>query len=123
MKYVWVAAALVLLIGGCNLWVALHDDGMVRGRVVQPDGKPAVGATVSFWEKTLTTLERRAATQTGAGGRFVLSGQPAHHFALQAEKSGFGPSPRTLYRRYFRGQNLVLDEPLRLGAPFAAGIR
>ena len=115
MRYGWAAAALVLLIGSCNLWVALHDDGVVRGRVVQPDGQPAAGATVSFWEKTLTTLERRAATQTGSDGRFVLTGQPAHHFALQAEKSGFDASPRTLYRRYFRGQNLVLDEPLRLG--------
>ncbi|PYN50607.1 MAG: hypothetical protein DMD94_26785, partial [Candidatus Rokuibacteriota bacterium] len=95
MRYVWVAAALVLLIGSCTLWVGLHDDGVVRGRVVQPDGQPAAGATVSFWEKTLTTLERRAATQTGSDGRFVLTGQPAHHFALQAEKSGFDASPRT----------------------------
>jgi hypothetical protein len=65
MRYVWVTAALVLLIGGCNLWVALHADGVVRGRVVQPDGQPAAGAIVSFWEKTLTTLERRTATETG----------------------------------------------------------
>jgi hypothetical protein len=114
MRYLWVAAGLVLLIGGCNVWVALHDDGIVRGRVVLPDGQPAAGATVSFWEKTLTTLERRTATETGADGGFVLTGQPAHHFALQAEKSGLGASPRTLFRRYFRGQNLVLDEPLRL---------
>jgi hypothetical protein len=114
MRYVWVTAALVLLIGGCNLWVALHADGVVRGRVVQPDGQPAAGAIVSFWEKTLTTLERRTATETGADGGFVLTGQAAHHFALQAEKNGFGASPRTLFRRYFRGQNLVLDEPLRL---------
>ena len=114
MRYAWVAGALVLLVGGCNLWVALHADSVVRGRVVQADGHPAAGATVSFWEKTLTTLERRAATETGPDGRFVLTGQAAHHFALQAEKSGLGASPRTLYRRYFRGQNLVLDEPLRL---------
>ena len=72
--------------------------------------QPAAGATVSFWEKTLTTLERRTATETGADGGFVLTGQPAHHFALQAEKSGLGASPRTLFRRYFRGQNLVLDD-------------
>jgi hypothetical protein len=114
MRYLCVVGALVLLVGGCNLWVALHDDGVVRGRVVQADGRPAAGATVSFWEKTLTTLERRTATETGPDGRFVLTGQAAHHFALQAEKSGLGASPRTLYRRYFRGQNLVLDEPLRL---------
>jgi hypothetical protein len=115
MRYAWVVGALTLLVAGCNLWVALHDDGVVRGRVVQADGRPAVGATVSFWEKTLTTLERRVATETGPDGRFVLTGQPAHHFALQAEKSGVGASPRTLYRRYFRGQNLEIAEPLRLG--------
>jgi len=114
MRYACVVGALVLLVGGCNLWVALHDDGVVRGRVVQADGRPAAGATVSFWEKTLTTLERRTATETGPDGGFVLTGQAAHHFALQAEKIGFGASQRRLYRRYFRGQNLVLDEPLRL---------
>jgi hypothetical protein len=114
MRYARVAGVLVLLVGGCNLWVALHNDGVVRGQVVQADGRPAAGATVSFWEKTLTTLERRTATETGPDGRFVLTGQAAHHFALQAEKSGLGASPRTLYRRYFRGQHLVLDEPLRL---------
>jgi Carboxypeptidase regulatory-like domain len=114
MRYACVVGALVLLIGGCNLWVALHNDGVVRGRVVQADGRPAAGATVSFWEKTLTTLERRTTTETGSDGHFVVTGQAAHHFALQAEKSGLGASPRTLYRRYFRGQNLVLDEPLRL---------
>jgi len=114
MRYACVVGALVLLVGGCNLWVALHDDGVVRGQVVEADGRPAAGATVSFWEKTLTTLERRTATETGSDGHFVVTGQAAHHFALQAEKSGLGASPRTLYRRYFRGQNLVLDEPLRL---------
>jgi hypothetical protein len=115
MRYAWAAGILVLLVGSCNLWVALHDDGIVRGWVVQADGRLAAGATVSFWEKTLTTLERRSATETGPDGRFVLTGQAAHHFALQAEKSGLGASQRRLYRRYFRGQNLVLDEPLRLG--------
>ena len=48
MRYAWVAGALVLLVGACNLWVALHDDGIVRGWVVQADGRPAAGATISF---------------------------------------------------------------------------
>jgi hypothetical protein len=113
-RYAVVIGAIVLLAGGCNLWVALHDDGIVRGRVVRADGQPAAGAVVSFWEKTLTTLERRAATEAGPDGGFVFTGQVAHHFALQAEKPGLGASPRTLYRRYFRGQNLELREPLRL---------
>jgi hypothetical protein len=33
--------------------------------------------------------------------------------SITSRSSGFGASPRTLYRRYFRGQNLVLDQPLR----------
>jgi hypothetical protein len=115
-RYVVVLGAAAVLAAGWNAWVALHDDGIVRGRVVTADGRPAAGATVSFWERTLTTLERRAATETGADGRFQFSGQAAHHFGLQAEKPGHGASPRTLYRRWFRGQNLVLEEPLRLPA-------
>jgi hypothetical protein len=114
MRYVVVLGVTAALVAGWNVWVALHDDGIVRGRVVQADGRPAAGAAVSLWEKTLTTLEPRATTQTGPDGSFVFTGQAAHHFALQAEQRGLGASPRTLYRRYFRGQNLVLDEPLRL---------
>lgn len=115
-RYVLALAATAMLAGACNLWVALHDDGIVRGRVVQADGRPAAGATVTFWEKTLTTLERRAATSTAPDGRFAFTGQMAHHFALHAEQQALGASPRTLYRRHFRGENLVLEEPLRLGA-------
>jgi hypothetical protein len=114
MRYLLVLAVSAVLVLGWNAWIAVHDDGIVRGRVVQADGHPVAGATVSFWEKTLTTLERRTAIETEPDGGFVFTGQAAHHFALQAEKSGLGVSPRTLYRRYFRGQNLVLDEPLRL---------
>lgn len=114
MRYVLILGVSAVLVLGWNGWIALHDDGIVRGRVVQEDGRPVAGATVSFWEKTLTTLERRAATDTGPDGGFAFTGQAAHHFALQAQKSGVGVSPRTLYRRYFRGQNLVVDEPLRL---------
>jgi hypothetical protein len=114
VRYAFVLGLTAALVGGWNVWIALHDDGVVRGRVVGPDGRPAVGAVVRFWEKTLTTLEPRASTATGRDGAFVFTGQPAHHFALQAEQRGRGASPRTLYRRYFRGQNLVLDEPLRL---------
>ncbi len=115
-RYVLVLGTALALAAACNVWVALHDDGIIIGRVVQADGRPAAGATVSFWERTLTTLERRAATETAPDGSFVFTGQMAHHFALQAETPGLPPSPRTLHRRYFRGQNLRL-EPLRLGGP------
>jgi len=115
MRYLVVLGVAAVLAAGWNVWVALHDDGIVRGQVLEADERPAAGATVTLWEKTLTTLERRATTQTGPDGRFVFVSQAAHHFALQAERRDAGASPRMLYRRYFRGQNLVLAEPLRLG--------
>jgi hypothetical protein len=121
MRYVLVLGLTATLVAGWNVWVTLHDDGIVRGLVVRSDGCPVAGAVVSFWEKTLTTLERRASTETGPGGEFAFVGQPAHHFALQAEKRGLGASPRILYRRYFRGQNLVLRVPLRLLPPGSPG--
>ena len=115
MRYLVVLGVTAVLVSGWNVWVALHDDGIVRGHVIQADGRPAAGATVTFWEKTLTTLERRATTQTGPDGRFLFVGQAAHHFALQAQGRDARTSARVLYRRYFRGQNLVLAEPLRIG--------
>jgi hypothetical protein len=99
---------------GWNAYVALHDDGVVEGRVVRPDGRPVAGARVTLSERTLTTLEPRATVDTDADGVFRFAGQSAHHFALEARKDG-DVAPRTLHRRWFRGQNLRLPEPLRLG--------
>ncbi len=100
---------------GWNAYVALHDDGVVEGRVVGSDGRPVAGVRVTLSERTLTTLEPRATVDTDAGGVFRFMGQPAHHFALEARQAGGGVAPRTLHRRWFRGQNLRLPEPLRLG--------
>jgi len=97
-----------------NLYVVRHDQGLVEGRVLDAGGRPAAGATVALYERTLTTLEPRATVETDGEGRFHFAGQPAHHFVLEAKKPGGGQSPRTTVRRYFRGQNLVLAEPLRL---------
>jgi len=98
-----------------NLYVIRHDQGVVEGRVLDAGGRPAAGASVAFYERTLTSLEPRGSAETDADGRFRFVGQPAHHFVLEARTAGSGQSPRTSVRRYFRGQNLVLAEPLRLG--------
>ena len=97
-----------------NLYVIRHDQGLIEGRVVDAAGRPVGGATVALFERTLTTLEPRTTTETDGEGQFRFSGQPAHHFVLEARKAGAGQSPRTAFRRYFRGQNLMLGEPLRL---------
>ena len=114
-RYVLLLGLVGVGTAGWNAYVALHDDGLVEGRVVGPDGRGVAGARVTLSERTLTTLEPRATVETGADGAFRFVGQPAHHFALEARKDGVGAAPRALYRRWFRGQNLRLREPIRLG--------
>jgi len=113
-RYTIVFGLIAVGAAAWNLYVIRHDQGRVEGRVLDAGGRPAAGATVALYERTLTTLEPRATAETDGEGRFRFTGQPAHHFVLEAKKSGDGQSPRTSVRRYFRGQNLVLTKPLRL---------
>ena len=115
-RYTIVLGLIAVGTAAWNLYVIRHDQGLVEGRVLDAVGRPAAGATVALYERTLTTLEPRGSAETDAEGRFRFRGQPAHHFVLEAKKAGSGQSPRTSVRRYFRGQNLVLAEPLRLAA-------
>jgi Carboxypeptidase regulatory-like domain len=113
-RYVLVLGLLSLGTIGWNAYVAVHDDGVVEGQVVDAEGRPVARARVILSERTLTTLEPRATQETGADGRFRFVGQPAHHFAIEARKDGTGVAPRSLHRRWFRGQNFQLRAPLRL---------
>ncbi len=115
-RYVLVCGLTAFVAAGWNLYVTRHNQGLVQGRVVGPDDRAVAGATVTLFERTLTTRELRAATRTDVDGGFRFTGHKAHHLVLEAAKDGVGWSPRTAYRLYFRGQNLVLPEPLRLEA-------
>jgi protocatechuate 3,4-dioxygenase beta subunit len=115
-RYVLVLGLTAFVTAGWNLYVSRHNQGLVQGRVVGPDGRPVGGATVTLFERTLTTREPRAATRTDADGAFRFTGHRAHHLVLEAAKDGVGSSPRITSRLYFRGQNVVLPEPLRLEA-------
>jgi protocatechuate 3,4-dioxygenase beta subunit len=115
-RYAVVLGLLALATALWNLYVITHDDGIVSGRVVGPDGRPVAGATVTLFERTLTTLEPRIRVVTDGDGRFRFTGQRTHHLVLVAEQPGIGITPRQAHRLYFRGQNLVLREPMRLGA-------
>ena len=113
-RYVVVLVAIALVTITWNLYVATHRDGRIAGVVVGPDGRPVAGAIVTLRERTLTTLEPRATTETDAGGAFVFTDQRLHHFVLEARKDGVGASPRAIFRLYFRGQGFMLPAPLRL---------
>lgn len=103
------AAALAL-----DVYVAFHDDGILAGTVVGPDGAPVAGATVTLFAPGVVGFDVVARQVTGPDGRFRFTGHGQHHPALEAEAPGVGASGTVRVRLYFRNQNRVLAEPLRL---------
>ena len=105
-----------------NLYVATHDSGIVRGRVVGPAGEPVTGAAVTLWARNFTTYVERARAVSDDGGRFMIAGNNSHDIQLAAEKAGLGRSPRVRVRLYFRAQEVRLTKPLRLAPDPEAGL-
>ncbi len=97
-----------------NLYIAMNDDGIIRGRVVDAEGRPVAGAAVVLSERTLLVTAPRDRVTTDADGRFTFTGHRFHRIWLEAAKPGVGSHPQTEYRMYFKGQNIVLDDPIRL---------
>ena len=111
-RFFWIPLLLAVLAGGWNLYVVGHDDGIVRGRVVAPDGTPVSDATVRMMEQNFTTNADRGSTITRADGRFEFTNNRSHNIQLVAEKAGLGRSDRQIVRLYFRAQNVTLEAPL-----------
>ncbi|MCP5371264.1 MAG: carboxypeptidase regulatory-like domain-containing protein [Hyphomicrobiales bacterium] len=107
-------AALAVAVGLWNVYVAAHDDGLLAGRVVGPDGRPVAGAKVTLLQQILVGYERIESTTTDGRGAFRFTRHNQHKPVLLAEKDGVGASARTPVRLYFRNQNRVLAQPLRL---------
>ena len=115
-RFVAVLAAIAAGTGLWNVYVAMHDHGIVAGRVVDARGRPVAGATVVLWVLNFTTFVEKARVVTDADGRFVVVNRDSHHILLSAEKPGAGRSARMDVRLYFRAQDLELGVPLVLRA-------
>jgi len=115
-RFVAVPLAIAVVVVAWNAYVAAHDDGIVRGEVVGPDGRPVSGATVSMMEQNFTTNSDRGKTQTRADGSFEFTDNRSHNIQLRAEKPGLGRSDLVVVRLYFQAQNVTLRMPLRIKA-------
>ena len=110
----FVATIVIVAVGAWNLYVVNNDDGRIEGRVVGADGAPVEGATVTLSERTLLVAQPRGTTKTDAEGRFMFRDHRLHRLYLEATKQGAGRAGPIEYRLYFKGQNMLLDKPLRL---------
>ena len=113
-RYTLTFGAIAIIAAIWNIYVALNNDGIIVGRVVGPDNRPAEGATVTLFQKTLYVAEPRDKTTTDKNGAFSFKGHGSYRLWLEALKEGIGKSPKEEYRLYFRNQNLNLRKPLRL---------
>ena len=120
MRWPWLLNRWILTFGTIaivtavwNLYVVLNDDGVFAGRIVDAKGKPVAGATVKLGKHSLVAIHVSDETRTGEDGRFRFDGHTFYHVHIEARKDGVGVS-KTYHHLYFRGQNEVLSEPLRL---------
>ena len=127
MRWRWLRNRFVVTFGGAallaaiwNVYIVYHDDGIIAGQVIGPDGAAVAGATVKLSEKTLLVSQPKGQATTDADGRFRFTGHWMHRLYLEADKEGVGRFAPREYRLYFNGENLFLREPLRLAAPGAS---
>ena len=121
MRWKWLRNRFVVTFGGAallaavwNVYIVYHDDGIITGQVVGPNGEAVPGATVKLSEKTLLVSQPKGQATTDADGRFEFKGHKMHRIYLEADKDCVGRYGPREYRLYFNGENLILARPLRL---------
>jgi hypothetical protein len=113
-RFVVVPGLLLIVAAVWNVWVITHNHGIVSGRVVDASGAPVEGAEVKLWVFDFATFAEDASTRTKADGSFEFANNPSHNIQVSAEKSGVGRSARVPIRLYFKSEDVVLKQPLRL---------
>jgi hypothetical protein len=113
-RFVLVPAAIAMAVVLWNVYVSMHDHGVVTGRVVDVVGQPVPDATVVLWVLNFTTYVEKTRATTDSTGHFVITDNDSHNIRLAAEKLGIGRSTRVPVRLYFRAEDIELREPLVL---------
>ena len=113
-RFVLVPGAIAAFVIGWNVYVSLHNHGLVAGQVVDRDGRPVGGADVTLWAFNFTTFAEKGHVRTGPDGSFAFTDNASHNIQVSAVKPGMGRSARVPLRLYFRAQDTRLASPLRL---------
>jgi hypothetical protein len=112
-RWAIVPGLLLLVVVGWNVHVAANATGVVRGLVVDAEGRPVAGATVLLFERSFVVNTEKQRTASDARGRFRFEGNASHAVQLQAEApDGAARSERVTLRLLFRAQDADLPSPL-----------
>jgi len=111
-RFVLVPLVLVVLTAAWNVYVSLHNGGLIVGEVRDAGGAPVADAVVIFYDRNLVTFRENQRTRTDAAGRFRFENNLSHLGQLEAQTADGRHSERRLIRLWFRSQNFELDAPL-----------
>jgi hypothetical protein len=112
-RFFIVPLILLVGIGAWNLYVDRHAHGRLEGSVVDAAGQPVPGATVILSVHDFVTQVEKARTLADASGRFRFDDNNSHLIQLQAQ-DGAAMSSRVTIRLWFRAQDRMVREPLRI---------
>jgi hypothetical protein len=116
---VWFVVALAALMGTSQAAAQnVTTTGQIRGRIVDPNGQPVVGASVVA-RNTQTGLERASVTQSD--GIYIVRLLPAGVYALRTEMIGFGAQQQPAIRVMI-GQSVTANFQLQTQAVQLEGI-
>lgn len=105
-RFVVVPAALAALVAGWNVYVSLHDDGIIAGTVHDRAGRPVAGATVVFYERNFVNYQEKQRATTDASGAYRFTDMRVHVGQLEAQLADGRRSARHQLRLWFRAQNV-----------------
>lgn len=111
------ALTLLVFISITGAWyamVAVANDGIVEGLVVDARSAPVVGAAVYIDSKEIDDLSADSlVAKTDSRGRFRFERVTFFHFTIRAELSDLS-SPTSVFHLYWRSQNFELPDPIVL---------
>ena len=105
-RFVAVPLGLLVVAGLWNGYVALNDDGIIEGTVVDGAGRPVHGASVLFFERNMLNYVEARKAATDAGGAYRFDGMAVHVGQLEARTADGRHSERRQLRLWFRAQNV-----------------
>jgi hypothetical protein len=113
-RYTVTVILIVVSIFTWKLYVRAHNDGYIRGTVVDEKGDGVADATVLLQERDLVIVEAPISTITDEDGRFFYMDMSLVSFFIWAKKDGYITPEKSAYHLYFKEQNFTLPEPLIL---------